>query len=231
MKTNKTKGTAPSVVVGVLILTGLITSAASAFDSTGQRSSLTFLPNPYEKTRYYTIFEFGFLTRVSNRFANNFTRNVMVTFSLGAMRNINQKSAVGLMIRGESDYFGGPRLVLMPRYRRWLDKSRGLDISAGVIVVSSEGGSRFSGGSHWPSFVGSVSADLVKSLSVDLTLETLYFNTPTYDGLTGNFTTSRVSATSLYMGLNGKGYPAIAGAGAFVILLVIALATWNPGFH
>lgn len=181
--------------MGALTLVVLITSSVSGSDSSGHRSALTFLPNPYEKTRYYTIYEFGLHTRVNNRFANNFTENVMVTFSLGLMHNINQKSAAGLMFRGESDAFGGQRLALMPRYRLWLDNSRGLDISAGFFMGSG--------------FTASISADIVKSLAVELTLETL------------------LSETSLHMGLNAKSYAAVAASGAVVVLLVITLAAYG----
>ena len=183
--------------MSALTLVILITPSVSASDSTGHRSTLTFLPNPYEKTRYYTIYEFGLHTRVNNRFANNFTENVMVTFSLGLMRNINQKSAAGLMFRAESDAFGGQRLALMPRYRRWLDNSRGLDISAGFFMLKGSG------------FTASISADIVKSLAVELTLETL------------------LSETSLHMGLNAKSYAAVAASGAVVVLLAYTLATWD----
>lgn len=216
MKTRKTKRRVRRVVVGALTLVVLITSSLSGSDSTGHRSTLTFLPNPYEKTRYYTIYEFGLHTRVNNRFANNFTKNVMVTFSLGVMSNINQKSAAGLMFRGESDAFGGQRLALMPRYHLWLDNSRGLDISAGFFMT------------EWPSFTASISADIVKSLAVNLTLETLYyFGSSTFDSQTGNFTQPRLSETSLHMGLNAKSYAAVAASGAVVVLLAYTLATWD----
>ena len=139
----------------------------------------------------------------------------MLTVDLGMMHNLNEKTAIGASFYGST----GDRamtLGIKPRIRRWLDKSRGVDLSAGLLFYGGGVGGPISGEYKWPGFISSVSVDVLRWLSADLSLETLSLN-------------KGGSVTSLYLGVNGKDYAALAETGALVALLVIVLATWDSG--
>lgn len=199
----------------LLCLTTTTVFAQIAFseDTTQSRSNLTFVAKPYEKSKNYMIYEFGFKTQVSGPRNRNRDAIRMLTVDLGMMHNLNEKTAIGASFYGST----GDRamtLGIKPRIRRWLDKSRGVDLSAGLLFCGGGVGGPISGEYKWPGFISSVSVDVFRTVSVDLTLETLSLN-------------KGGSVTSPYLGVNGKDYFALAETGVLAALIVAIAATWN----
>lgn len=219
MNTKLVRKRAKATMLKALMLLCLTTttafaSNASADDTADSRSNLTFVAKPYDKSKNYMIYEIGFKTQVfgPRRYEDAYQ---MWRVDLGMMHNLNEKTAIGASLYGSTG-FRASTLGIKPRIRRWLDKSRGVDFSAGLLFLS-HGNSPNSGKYKWPGFISSVSVDMFRWLSADLSLETLSLN-------------KGGSVTSLYLGVNGKDYAALAETGALVALLVIVLATWDSEF-
>jgi len=217
MNTKLVRKRAKATMLKALMLLCLTTttafaSNASADDTADSRSNLTFVAKPYEKSKNYMIYEIGFKMQVfgpSFRYKDAYQ---MWTVDLGMMHNLNEKTAIGVSLYGSSGFLAST-LGIKPRIRRWLDKSRGVDFSAGLLFLS-HGNSPYSGKYKWPGFISSVSVDMFRWLSADLSLETLSLN-------------KGGSVTSLYLGVNGKDYAALAETGFLVALVAIVLLTWN----
>lgn len=217
MKTKQHKTSTKAITLNALILLCLTTTAAfgqnaSSSDTAHARSNFTFTAKPYEKTKNYMVYEIGFKMQVfgpSFRYKDAYQ---MWTVDLGMMHNLNEKTAIGASLYGSSGFLAST-LGIKPRIRRWLDKSRGVDFSAGLLFLS-HGNSPYSGKYKWPGFISSVSVDMFRWLSADLSLETLSLN-------------KGGSVTSLYLGVNGKDYAALAETGFLVALVAIVLLTWN----
>lgn len=173
------------------------------------------------------IYEFGFKTQVSGPRNRNEDVNRMLTVDLGMMHNLNDKFAIGASLYGStSDY--AATLGIRARVRRWLDNSRGIDVSAGLLFTGNEGGGYGSNDYKWPGFISSVSVDMFRWLSVDLSLETLRNKDYRSFNRDGSFSLNKSeSVTSLYIGVNGKDYVALAETGVLAALIVSIAATWN----
>jgi hypothetical protein len=62
----------------------------------------------------------------------------MLDWELGYMRNLDGSNAVGATLKIHSDT-DGDRVGPMLRYRRWLDRSVGLDVGLGLYLAGDEG--------------------------------------------------------------------------------------------
>lgn len=217
------------IALSLVIFIQTFAFKAYSGDTAQSRSDLSFVARPYQKSKNYVIYEIGFKTQVSGPQNRSGDAVRMLTVDLGMMHNLNEKTAVGVSLYGST----GDRaatLGIRPRIRRWLDESRGVDFSAGLLYAGGDGSGSYSSGYKWPGFITSVSFDLVRSLSVDLTLETLRYKYPTgFDQYGSYVSNGSKSATALYLGVNGKDYVAAVGTGVMAALVVIVLATWNSG--
>ncbi|MBN4057147.1 hypothetical protein JYU19_02450, partial [bacterium AH-315-J21] len=82
------------------------------------------------------------------------------------------------------------------------------------LFIGDESGSYNSGDFKWPGFVGSVSVDLLRTVAIDLTLETLRLRQPSYRN------PDKTSTTSVYLGVTTKDYAAL---GSTVVVAVVAV--------
>lgn len=216
----------PAILVALTVGLQLLAPAAHASDSADTRSAFTFVAKPYAKTKNYMICEFGVKTQLTGTRFSETGLPTKAMLDLGMMHNVNEKTAVGASVYGTmSEHMSG--VGFRARVRRWLDNSRGVDFTAGLLLYGVDDDSP-DGQVKSPGLIASMSVDAFRWLAVDVTFESIRTRSATYYDRLGYPSRYRnQTVKSLYLGVNGKDFGAAVGATAVATAIMIALASWS----
>lgn len=216
----------PAILVALLVSLQILAPAAHADDGAPKRSAFTFIAKPYAEAKNYMICEFGLKTQLTGTRFSETGIPTKAMLDLGMMHNVDEKTAVGASVYGTmSEHVSG--VGFRARVRRWLDNSRGVDITAGLLIYGVDD-DNLRGEVKSPGLIASMSVDAFRWLAVDLTFESVRTRFVSYYDQLGYPDRYRnQTVKSLYLGVNGKDFGAAVGITAVSTAILIALASWS----
>jgi len=180
----------------------------------------------------FVLIESGFLTSLSNVDHPDVVADGTYTIDLGGMTNVSDRFAVGGTAQISFGFFDDrevvyPRLSLKPRLRYWIDRRIAVDIAPGIMFVGDPRevtyGTRDSNIDS-PAFVTEFGLTFADWFTVVTQLEFLSGRNVRWDGNLGTQVSEDVRTTSVSMGVKFGRYGGIVLTGAFLGLVLLALA-------